>query len=95
MYNEGISKVGDVLDLAVEKGIVDKAGAFLKYNGETLAQGREAAKNLLKESSNLLKEIDHKVRVAAGLIEGDETSAESAKDSEATEMTEASDNEEE
>ena len=48
MYNEGINKVGDVLDLAVQKGIVDKAGAFLKYNGETIAQGREAAKNLLR-----------------------------------------------
>ena len=41
MYNEGISKVGDILDLAVQYGIIDKAGAFLKYNGETIGQGRE------------------------------------------------------
>lgn len=68
MYNEGISKVGDVLDLAVQKGIIDKAGAFLKYNGETLAQGREAAKNVLRENPELLAEIDHKVRVAANLL---------------------------
>lgn len=71
MYNEGISKVGDVLDLAVQKGIIEKAGAFLKYNGETLAQGREAAKNLLRENPELLAEIDHKVRVAANLLQDD------------------------
>ncbi len=69
MYNEGISKTGDVLDLAVQYGVMDKAGAFLKYNGETLAQGREAAKALLKSNPELLAEIDHKVRVAAGVIE--------------------------
>jgi recombination protein RecA len=72
MYNEGISKVGDVLDLAVQKGIVDKAGAFLKYKGETIAQGREAAKNLLRSDPELLAEIDHKVRVAAKLVPEDE-----------------------
>lgn len=67
MYNEGISKTGDVLDLAIQKGIIDKAGAFLKYKGETIAQGREAAKALLKSNSELLAEIDQKVREAAGL----------------------------
>lgn len=72
MYNEGISKTGDVLDLAVQKGIVEKAGAFLKYNGETIAQGREAAKNLLRENPNLLAEIEKKVRVAAGVDDGAE-----------------------
>ena len=71
MYNEGISKVGDVLGLAVQKGILEKAGAFLKYNGETIAQGREAAKNLLREKPELLEEIDRKVRVAMGLIDED------------------------
>lgn len=62
MYNEGISKTGDVLDLAIQKGIVEKAGAFLKYNGETIAQGREAAKALLKSKPELLAEIEAKVR---------------------------------
>lgn len=71
MYNEGISKVGDVLDLAVQKGIIDKAGAFLKYKGETLAQGREAAKNLLRENPELLSEVDKQVRVAAKLVPED------------------------
>ncbi len=72
MYNEGISKTGDVLDLAVQKGIIDKAGAFLKYKGETIAQGREAAKNLLKSDPALLAEIEHQVRVAAKIDPEDE-----------------------
>ncbi|MBQ1564232.1 recombinase RecA [Candidatus Saccharibacteria bacterium] len=65
MYNEGISKVGDVLDLAVKYGVMDKAGAFLKYNGETLGQGREAVKKLFKEKPELMDEIEKKVREAA------------------------------
>lgn len=65
MYNEGISKVGDVLDLAVKYGIVEKAGAFLKYNGETLGQGREAVKKLFREKPELMEEIETKVRSAA------------------------------
>ena len=62
MYNEGISKTGDVLDLAIEQNILEKAGAFVKYNGETLGQGREAVKRLLKEKPELLAEIEAKVR---------------------------------
>lgn len=69
MYNEGISKVGDVLDLAVKYGVMDKAGAFLKYNGETLGQGREAVKKLFKEKPELMDEIEAKVRDAAKLAE--------------------------
>lgn len=65
MYNEGISKVGDVLDLAVQYGVLDKAGAFLKYNGETIGQGREAVKRLFKENNELFLEIEEKVRTKA------------------------------
>jgi protein RecA len=65
MYNEGISKTGDVLDLAVQYGVLDKAGAFLKYNGETIGQGREAVKRLFKENPELFAEIEEKVRVKA------------------------------
>ncbi len=82
MYNEGISKSGDVLDLAVQKGIIDKAGAFLKYNGETIAQGREAAKKLFKENPELMEEIDQKVRVASGLIGNTVEASETLEDSE-------------
>lgn len=65
MYNEGISKTGDVLDLGVQYGIVEKAGAFFKYNGETIGQGREAVKRLFKEKPELMNEIEAKVREAA------------------------------
>ena len=65
MYNEGISKVGDILDLAVQYGVMDKAGAFLKYNGETLGQGREAVKKLFREKPELMAEIEKKVRAEA------------------------------
>ncbi len=65
MYNEGISKTGDVLDLSVQYGIVEKSGAFFKYNGETLGQGREAVKRLFKEKPELMDEIEIKVREAA------------------------------
>ena len=64
MYNEGISKTGDILDLAVSHGVIEKAGAFLKYNGETLGQGREAVKKLFKEKPELMEEIAEKVKLA-------------------------------
>ncbi len=62
MYNQGISTEGDILDLATEKGIVEKAGAWFSYGGENVAQGREAAKQYLKDNPKVLKEIDKKVR---------------------------------
>ena len=65
MYNEGISKVGDLLDLGVNYGIIEKAGAFLKYNGETLGQGRENVKKLFREKPELAEEIEKKIREEA------------------------------
>jgi len=62
MYNEGISKTGDVLDLAVERGIVGKSGAWFDYNDAKIGQGREATKKYLKENPDVLAEIDQKVR---------------------------------
>lgn len=62
MYNEGISTTGDVLDLATMHDIVQKSGAFYKYNDETIGQGREAAKKYLKDNPDKLAEIDGKVR---------------------------------
>ena len=62
MYNEGISTTSDVLDLAVMHDIVQKSGAFYKYNDETIGQGREAAKKYLKDNPDKLAEIDGKVR---------------------------------
>ena len=65
MYNEGVSRVGDVLDLAVQYGVFDKAGAFIKYNGETIGQGREAVTRVLKEKPEFFAEIEQKVREKA------------------------------
>ena len=82
MYNEGVSKAGDILDLAIENGILDKAGAFIKYNGETIGQGRENVKQYLRENPELMSELEEKVRAAC--IEGYEgrgaKSASSASD---------------
>ena len=69
MYNEGISKTGDILDLAVQHGVVDKAGAFLKYKGETLGQGREAVKKLFREKPELMAEIEQQVREKAQALD--------------------------
>ncbi|MCC6106542.1 MAG: recombinase RecA [Atopobiaceae bacterium] len=72
MYGAGISKEGSILDMGVDYGIVDKSGAWFTYEGERLGQGREAAKEFLRENPDLSQEIDHKVRVACGLVLGDE-----------------------
>lgn len=65
MYNEGISKTGDILDLAINYGVLEKAGAFIKYHSETLGQGREVVKKLLKEKPDLMAEIEQIVRQKA------------------------------
>ena len=65
MYNQGISKSGDILDLAVEKGIVEKAGAWFSYGGEKISQGREAAKTYLDANPKVRDEIAKKVTEAA------------------------------
>ena len=62
MYNQGISKSGDVLDLATEQGIVEKSGAWFAYKDEKIAQGREAAKRYLEENPKVLEEISKQVR---------------------------------
>ena len=62
MYNEGISKTGDVLDLAVQYGVVGKAGAWFDYNDAKIGQGREQTKKYLKENPKVLAEIEKKVR---------------------------------
>jgi recombination protein RecA len=62
MYNEGISRTGDVLDLAVIHGIVDKSGAWFSYKDGKVGQGREASKVFLKENPKITEEIDKAVR---------------------------------
>jgi len=72
MYGEGISKTGDVLDLAVEHGVVEKAGSWFSYSNAKIGQGRENSKKFLKENPEIFEEIKTKVLVKNGLIEGDE-----------------------
>ena len=67
MYNEGISSVGDILDLAVEYDILSKRGAYIRFNEEIIGQGREAAKTHLRTNPQLAQEIDALVRARAGL----------------------------
>ena len=78
MYGEGISREGDLLDLAVDQKIVDKSGTWFSYDGERLGQGREKVKLFLKEHPDTLQAIDHKVRRELGLIR-EETATEAAK----------------
>ena len=75
MYNEGISKTGDILDLAVEHEILGKSGAFYKYNDQNIGQGRENAKRYLLENPEVMAEIEKKVRAK---IRGEEIAEESS-----------------
>ena len=68
MFGKGISKEGDVLDLAASVGIVQKSGAWFAYGGDKIGQGRENAKAYLREHPEIMDEIEHKVRVDYGLI---------------------------
>jgi recombination protein RecA len=67
MYGEGISREGDVLDLAVAQRIIDKSGAWFSYKGDRLGQGRENSKQSLKDSPDLLKKIEREVKVKLGM----------------------------
>jgi len=68
MYGEGISKEGDLLDLAVNNNVVEKSGAWFSYSGERLGQGRENVKNMLKENKELCERIEHDVKRELGLL---------------------------
>jgi recombination protein RecA len=70
MYNEGISNTGSLLDLALEKGIVEKRGSWLSYKGSQLAQGRDAAKEVLKSDAKIYADIEAEVLAAmeAGVV---------------------------
>jgi recombination protein RecA len=67
MYGEGISREGDVLDLAVAQRVIDKSGAWFSYKGDRLGQGRENSKQSLKDNPELLKKIEREVKVKLGM----------------------------
>ncbi|MHA1157662.1 MAG: recombinase RecA, partial [Alphaproteobacteria bacterium] len=68
MYGEGISKNGELIDLGVKEGIVEKSGAWFSYDSQRLGQGRENAKNFLRENPDVANTIEHAIRTGAGLI---------------------------
>ena len=70
MFGQGISKEGDVLDLAVEENIIQKSGAWFAYNDGKIGQGRENAKQFLKEHPEVMDEVEAKVREVYGFMGG-------------------------
>lgn len=72
MFGKGISKTGDILDLAVKENIIVKSGAWFSYNGEKIGQGRENSKIYLQDNPEIAKEVEEKVRASAGLLDADE-----------------------
>ena len=75
MFGEGISREGDLLDLAVEKRIIEKSGAWFAYAGERLGQGRENVKQFLKDNPTTFKAIEERVRKELGLLRDPEIAA--------------------
>ena len=68
MYGEGVSKEGEIVDLATEIDVLEKSGAWYSYNGEKIGQGKENVKLLLKENTNLRDELEYKIREHYGII---------------------------
>jgi recombination protein RecA len=68
MYGEGISKRGELLDLGMQAGVVEKSGSWFSYDGQRIGQGRENAKQYLKENPEVAAAIEQAVRANAGLV---------------------------
>ncbi|MBS0223902.1 MAG: recombinase RecA [Proteobacteria bacterium] len=68
MYGEGVSKTGELIDLGEKAGVVEKSGSWYSYDGQRIGQGRENAKNYLKEHSEIAQAIEQKVRANAGIV---------------------------
>ncbi|HOG29340.1 MAG TPA: recombinase RecA [Vicinamibacterales bacterium] len=82
LYGEGISKEGDLLDLAVDRKIVEKSGTWFSFSGERLGQGRENAKQFLRENRGVCKAIEERVRKELGLVREASSEAEPASEKE-------------
>jgi recombination protein RecA len=75
MYGEGISRFGDLIDIGVDKRIIEKSGAWFAYGGERLGQGRENAKQFLRDNPDIARTIEDRVRRELGLIRDAEIAA--------------------
>jgi recombination protein RecA len=80
MFGEGISKMGELIDLGVKASVVEKSGAWFSYDSQRLGQGRENAKTFLKENAEMAAEIEKKIRQNAGLLMNDFQANDSATD---------------
>ena len=78
MFGKGISREGDILDLAADRNIIVKSGAWYAYEGNKIGQGRENAKGYLREHPEVMEEVEHKVRVSCGFDTDGETAVEAA-----------------
>jgi recombination protein RecA len=70
MYGEGVSKMGELLDLGLQAGVVEKSGAWMSYDGERIGQGRENARQYLKEHPDMAATIEKQIREHAGQVAG-------------------------
>jgi recombination protein RecA len=68
MYGEGISKMGEIIDLGVKAGVVEKSGAWFSYDSQRLGQGRENSKQFLKENPAIVAAIEAAIRSNSGLV---------------------------
>ncbi|MFT8638811.1 recombinase RecA [Bifidobacterium sp.] len=84
LYGEGISKEGSVLDMALQTNIVKKSGSWFTYGDDQLGQGRENVRQYLKDNAELTEEIEHKVKIAFGMVPPDEVPAEDAQHQDGT-----------
>lgn len=75
MYGEGISREGDLLDLAVANNIIEKSGAWFSYGGERLGQGRDNVKNLLKERPDVFERVERELKIRLGFLSAGATAA--------------------
>jgi len=83
MYGEGISKMGELLDLGVAAGLVEKSGAWFSYGTQRIGQGRENAKNFMRENPEIARELETAIRANAGLVQEQMMDASIANDEEA------------
>ena len=83
MYGEGISKTGELLDLGVAAGLVEKSGSWFSYSSQRIGQGRENAKTFMKENPEIANELETAIRSNAGLVQEQMMDASIANDEEA------------
>src|SRR5581483_1228520 len=75
IYGEGVSREGDLIDLGVQHNLIEKSGAWYSYKGERIGQGRENAKQFLRENSDVFQKVDADLRRQLGLVRAEQPAA--------------------